>query len=642
MDTHHHCQDNKACHCHKEETCHCHESHGCGCGCGHDHHHESRHHDLAFLLAGASLFALGLILQILNLAPAGQIALFFAYLLLGWQVLYDAGKGLFRGRVLDENFLMSIATLGAFAIGELPEAVGIMLFYRVGEYFEQRAMARSRSQILQAMDMRPQTVCLTTGETLPAESAQPGDLILVRPGDRIPLDCVVTQGCSRVDTAPITGEPVPIAVKPGDTLSSGCINCDGVLTLRVEKPLSQSLVTRILNAVETAADSKPKIHRFLTRFSRVYTPAVVALALTTAIVPSLLDGNWSYWVYTALSFLVMSCPCALVLSIPLSYFCGIGTAGKAGILFKSGSAMEALSQVKTVVLDKTGTLTKGDFSLQRVAGHRSALPLCAACEIHSSHPIAKSILQAAEGLSLPTATNIREIPGRGICATVEGKAVVCGNEAFLESEGISCQGYEKAPWGTQVFVAAQGQCIGCLYIADSIKSDAKTALQQLEKMGLSTAMLTGDRPAGATAVAQAVGIHRVHAQLLPQEKLQRLQQLRKENGSVFFVGDGINDAVVLAGSDVGGAMGSGADAAMEAADVVFMTGKVSAIAQAIDIARKTRRIAIENVVFALGVKAIVMVLGLLGHASMWAAVFADSGVAMLCVLNALRLLYSRK
>ncbi len=598
---------------------------------------------LSGILVGAGLFLLGIALDAL-LPGYWHLPVFIvSYLLLGRNVLYTAAKNLIHGKIFDENFLMSIATLGAFAIGEFAEAVGVMLFFQVGECFEHRAMDRSRSQILESLDLRPELVSLPDGSLIPAETVQPGTLFLVRPGDRIPLDATVVQGQGHLDTAPITGESQPVSVKAGSSVLSGCVNCDSLLTLRCEKPLSQSLVTRILESVESAAASKPKIDRFLTRFARIYTPVVVLAALATAIIPSLVSGNWGYWVYTALSFLVMSCPCALVLSVPLAFFCGIGTGSKQGILFKGGASMEAIAKVRAVVLDKTGTLTKGDFTVGQVVGSEDTLAVCAACEQFSSHPIGKSILAAAQkaNLSLPALSQVEEISGEGIRAVLEEKEILCGNRKLLERFSVPVENLPQAGNGTQVFVAAERTLLGYILISDTVKEDAFGAISQLHRQGLATAMLTGDRPESASAVAQATGISDVYARLLPHEKLEQLQRIRSQHGSVLFVGDGINDAPVLAGADVGAAMGSGADAAIEAADIVFLTQQVSAIPQALRIAKRTRRIALENVVFALAIKAAVMILGLLGYGSMWAAVFADSGVAMLCILNAVRLLYGR-
>jgi len=664
---HHH---EKHCGCghdhHHEEHCGCGHDHHHGehCGCGHDHHHEEhcscghthkahRHDDHDHvqgesakpLWVGSGLFVAALILGQLDLTWVTLAVCLAAYWILGKNVVKTALRNLTRGHVFDEHFLMSVATIGAFFIGEFPEAVGVMLFYRVGEYFEHRAVERSRSQIMEAVDLRPETVQLIHDNeirTIPASQARPGDLLLVRPGDRIPLDGTVVSGESRIDTAPITGEPVPVGVKPGDSVTSGCVNTLGQLTIRVEKPLSESMVTRILDSVENAAASKPKIDRFITRFARVYTPVVVAIAAITAIVPSLVTGDWGYWVYTALSFLVMSCPCALVLSVPLAFFAGIGTGSKKGILFKGGQSIEAMGAVKAVVMDKTGTITRGEFRVQTVAGGHEVLQLCASCEQQSTHPIAQSIVACARerGMTLTQPDTLEELSGRGIRAKMGSKTILCGNELLLREHGVAFTQPEQAH-GTQVLVAVDSRFVGYITIADTIKEGAKDAVEALKAKGIATVMLTGDGAASAKAVAQATGIEEYHARLLPDDKLRWLGTIRKENGSVMFVGDGINDAPVLAGADVGAAMGSGSDAAIEAADVVFMTSDVSAIPQSLSIARQTGRIAWQNVVFALGVKAVVMVLGLCGFASMWLAVFADSGVAMLCVLNSVRLLYKK-
>ncbi len=634
-----------------DHECHCGHDHECGCGHHHDHgkehqhdHHQKGGHDLAAILIGGALFLLGLVLGALKLELPSLAAYGAAWLVLGWEILGTACKNLTRGHVLDENFLMSVASLGAFCIGEAAEGVGVMLFYRIGEYFEEKAMERSRSQIMEAIDLRPETVHSLDGtevRVIPAGEAQVGDLLLVRPGDRIPLDGVVVSGESRIDTAPITGEPVPVYAGAGSSVISGCVNGSGQLTIRVEKPLSESMVTRILSSVENAAASKPKIDKFITRFARVYTPIVVGAAAVIAIVPSLITRDWSYWIYTALSFLVMSCPCALVLSVPLAFFAGIGVGSRKGILFKGGVSMEAMQDIRAVVMDKTGTLTRGDFRVQKIAGAPEVLTLCASCEQQSTHPIAVSIAAAAkeQGLPLLRPEALEEIPGQGIRATVDGKAVLCGNARLLTENGVPLPPAEEA--GSIVYVAVEGRLAGYLVIADTIKDGAREAIASLRDRGLTTVMLTGDNAQTARAVAAELGIDQVHAGLLPHQKLERLQALRQEHGGVMFVGDGINDAPVLAGANVGAAMGSGADAAIEAADVVFMTSDVGAIPGSLDIARRTTRTAWQNVVFALGVKGLVMALGLLGFASMWLAVFADSGVAMLCVLNAIRSLYRK-
>ena len=546
---------------------------------------------------------------------------------------------------------MSVATLAAFAIGDFAEAVGVMLFYRVGELFEDVAVARSRSQIMEAVDMRPEVVGrLEDGEVheIPAGDAAVGDILLVRPGDRIPLDGVVTEGESRIDTSPVTGEPVPVTVRKGSRLVSGCVNEQGVLQMKVEKPLAESMVTKILDSVENAAASKPKLDRFITKFARVYTPIVVLAAVATAIIPSLITGNWREWIYTAITFLVISCPCALVLSVPLAFFSGIGAGSKKGILFKGGVAIEALKNVKAVVMDKTGTITKGEFQVQSVIpfGRESMdtlLQTAARCEMGSTHPIGTSIVEAAreKGMPLERPKEVEEISGKGIHAVLEEREVLCGNKALMEMFHVKMDRYANDQYGTEVLLAFDGELAGCIVIADSLKNEAKDAIDMMKKQGLVTAMFTGDSKESARAVAGEAGIDKVFAQLLPQDKLAHLQEMRRESGAVLFVGDGINDAPVLAGADVGAAMGSGADAAIEAADVVFMTSQVTAVPEAVAIARKTGRIAMQNVVFALAVKALVMILGFAGMANMWMAVFADTGVAMLCVLNSIRALYGK-
>lgn len=602
------------------------------------------------ICAGAILFILAQFIP--GLPEASIVPLFIlAYIILGGRIVLTALKNLTRGQVFDENFLMTIATLGAFAIQEFPEAVGVMLFYRIGEYFEHRAVAKSRGQIMDAVDLRPEVVNLLIGEEVQvkhAEEIQVGDILLVRPGDRIPLDGVVIEGESRIDTSPVTGEPVPVGVKFGDNVTSGCLNTSGALKIRVEKILEESMVTRILDAVENAAASKPQIERFITRFARIYTPIVVAAAIVTAVVPSLFTGNWEYWIYTALTFLVISCPCALVLSVPLSFFAGIGAGSKKGILFKGGASLEAMRNVRAVVMDKTGTITKGNFIVQKVVPAAGVdadvlLTLCAGSELSSNHPIAVSIVEAAKAKGLPSVrpSTVQEIAGKGVKAVAEEGEVLCGNRSLMEMFGVSLDEYQNGQFGTEVFVALNGKFLGYILIADTIKEDAAMAIAAIKKMGIITAMLTGDSEDQAKAVAAATGIDDVRAKLLPQDKLTQLGELREKYGDVMFVGDGINDAPVLAGANVGAAMGSGADAAIEAADVVFMTSQVQAIPDSLEISRNTSRIAWQNIVVALAVKALVMVLGLAGFASMWMAVFADTGVSILCVLNSMRLLYGR-
>lgn len=597
---------------------------------------------------GIVLFIAGKIFE--SSKPVYSTACFLlAYLILGIKIVWTALRNISKGQVFDENFLMSIATIGAFGIGEYAEAVGVMLFYRIGELFEEKAVERSRSQIMDVIDMRPEVVNLVNEHgdvsVIDAEEAEIGDILLVRPGDRIPLDGVITDGETMIDTSPVTGEPVPISGFEGTEVTSGCLNTSGVIKIRVEKVLEESMVTRIMDSVENAAASKPKMDRFITRFSRVYTPFVVFMALATAIIPSIITGNWTHWVYTALTFLVISCPCALVLSVPLAFFSGIGAGSKIGILFKGGAALETLKDITSVVMDKTGTITKGNFKVQDVVTfgdvtRNELLSLAASCEESSTHPIAKSIMEAAkeENISYKTAESAKEIAGHGSVIKLDGSEVLAGNKKLMNQYHIAGEYKETTSYGTEVFLAKDGVLIGAVVIADTLKDDAKSAIASLKAQKLHTVMLTGDSESAANAIAEETGIDEVYSKLLPDEKLLKLQEQRTKHGAVMFVGDGINDAPVLAGADCGAVMGSGADAAIEAADVVFMTSSVEAIPQAIAIGKKASRIAWQNVVFALVVKALVMILGLLGFANMWMAVFADTGVAMLCVLNSIRAL----
>ena len=625
--------------------------------------------------AGIVLFIAGKALE--SSKPVYSMVCFIlAYLILGIKIVWTALKNISKGQVFDENFLMSIATIGAFGIGEFAEAVGVMMFYRIGELFEEKAVERSRSQIMDVIDMRPEVVNLVDDHgdvtVIDAEEAEIGDILLVRPGDRIPLDGVIIDGESRIDTSPVTGEPVPVMAKAGDNIVSGCVNTSGQLKIRVEKILEESMVTRILDSVENAAASKPNIDKFITRFARVYTPFVVLFALFVAVVlPFILPDslNWHFFVdsaytgtvntihgtsgtasiYTALTFLVISCPCALVLSVPLAFFSGIGAGSKKGILFKGGIAIESLKNVKAIVMDKTGTITKGNFVVQKAnpAGNamtaNDLLAISASCELSSTHPIGNSIVEAAEekGLSIERPSKVEEIAGHGIRAELSRGVVLCGNRKLMDAQNVDLSAYQKENFGTEVLVAVNGKFVGNIVISDTVKDDAKDAIAAVKKQGIITAMLTGDAQESADAVAKETGIDEVHAKLLPQDKLSELKKIRENHGAVMFVGDGINDAPVLAGADVGAAMGSGADAAIEAADVVFMNSEMKAIPEAIGIAKMTNSISWQNVVFALAIKIIVMIMGLFGFANMWIAVFADTGVSVLCLLNSIRILHRK-
>lgn len=611
----------------------------------------ARQRSLAEIICGGVLFVaaewLGVLPETYHLP-----ALLVAYLILGRSIIMTAARSLLKGHALDENFLMTIATLGAFAINAWEEAVGVMLFYRVGEYFEELAVEKSRSQIMEAVDLRPETVQLETTygvREIDAAAAKVSDVLLVRVGDRIPLDGIIVEGESLLDTSAITGEPVPVAVRSGDRVMSGCVNTSGMLRLRVEKVLAESMVSRILDSVEKAAASKPHIDRFITRFARVYTPVVVGLAALTALVPSLVTGEWQYWIYTALTFLVISCPCALVLSVPLAFFSGIGAASRRGILFKGGIVIEALKNVAAVVLDKTGTVTKGEFAVQKLlpaegVTEAELLQLCAGAEQASVHPIAVSIVQAARsrGLELLQPESFQEVAGEGLAVRIGADELLCGNRKLMQRYSVADVPQAEVISGSEVLAARNGQYLGRIIISDTLKADAAAAVKKLQQQGLAVIMLTGDSQEEAEAVAKQAGIKEAHGRLLPQDKFTQLQQLREKYGPVMFVGDGINDAPVLAGADVGAAMGSGADAAIEAADVVFMKSDMGAVPQALALARSTAAIAWQNVVFALAVKAAIMAAGVFGYASMWAAVFADSGVALLCVLNSIRLLYMHR
>ena len=622
----------------------------------HDHDHGSDAVTIAVIVAGLLFMAyegLTTVVPSIGLPESIETPIYYiAYILLAFPVLRIAGRNILKGQVFDENFLMSIATLGAIAIDALPEAVGVILFYRIGEFFEEKATDRSRTEIMNAVDMRPQEVRVVDtccgGEivVMAPEKVEVGSTIEVRPGDLIPLDGTVLEGETRVNTAPVTGEPVPVRAVPGTQLMSGCINESGRITMRVDKVLEESMVTKILDAVENAASSKPKIDRFITRFARVYTPIVVFLALAVAIIPSLITGEWHKWIYTALTFLVISCPCALVLRVPLAFFSGIGNASKHGILLKGGRVIEALANVKAVALDKTGTITSGEFKVQNVetvgshVSNTQLLSMAAAIEAVSTHPIATSIVSEAkeQGITVEASDFVQELAGEGMVGMTDGQQVLVGNRRLMERYAV--QGYptEAAEYGTEVLVAEGNTYLGRIIIADEARPDSAEAIADLNGQDIKTVMLTGDAEASANYIAKETGVSAVRAQLLPQDKLSVVQDIRSEYGPTMFVGDGINDAPVLAGADVGGAMGSGADAAIEAADVVFMRPSLTAIAHILDLSKATLRVAWQNVVFAIAVKILIMALGLMGYASMWWAVFGDTGVSILCILNSVRIL----
>ncbi|QWU16610.1 cadmium-translocating P-type ATPase [Paenibacillus sophorae] len=623
---------------------------------GHVHGHSDSHGEgetrrtVLRLGAGAALAAAG------YLIPVGgywELALFLlAYLAAGGNVVWQAVRNIARGQVFDENFLMALATIGAFAIGQYPEGVAVMLFYQVGELFQGLAVNRSRRSITALMDIRPETARLRTGEEtriVSPEQVNIGDIIVVQPGEKVPLDGTVIEGSAMMDTSALTGESVPRSAEPGSAVLSGFINKNGVIAVEVTQTFEESAVSKILELVQNASNNKAKTENFITRFARSYTPVVVITAALLAVVPPLLisGSTFSDWIYRALVFLVISCPCALVVSIPLGFFGGIGAASRSGILIKGSNYLEALNDVKTVVFDKTGTLTKGQFKVTDLhpaegMAESELLRLAAYAESHSGHPIAESIVAAyGQRIAANAVTDYNEISGHGIRAAVEGRIVLAGNARLMEREGIAFRQPDGA--GTIVHLAMDGKYAGSLVIADEVKEDAARAISALRKIGVAkTVMLTGDSSAVAEDVGKRLGVGEIHAELLPQHKVEQIERLESQKTGrekIAFVGDGINDTPVLARADVGIAMGGlGSDAAIEAADIVIMTDEPSKIAAAIGIARRTRTIVWQNIIFALGIKAVFLLLGAFGIATMWEAVFSDVGVTVLAVLNSMRAL----
>ncbi|MBQ1288595.1 MAG: cadmium-translocating P-type ATPase [Erysipelotrichaceae bacterium] len=607
---------------------------------------------LTRIVSAALLYALALLLPLPEIA---KLILFIAaYLIVAWNVLFKAVRNIGNGQIFDENFLMAVASLGAFALGEHSEAVAVMLFYQVGEWFQDYAVNRSRKSVSSLMDLRPDYANIETEdglEQVDPEEVEAGAVIVIKPGERIPLDGTVISGNSRIDTSALTGESVPRMVKEGEEVISGCINESGLLHVKVTKEFEESTVSRILDLVENSAEKKSKSEAFITKFAKYYTPAVVLSALALAVLPPLFTGIsqfevWKMWIYRALTFLVISCPCALVLSVPLSFFGGIGGASRKGILIKGGNYLEALCQVKVLAMDKTGTLTEGSFSVQDTVpeeGFSAAevLLYAAAAESYSDHPIAASLKEAA-GEQRAEASDIEETAGHGVKATVDGKEILVGNRKLFDKYGVSCKEAEN-DLGTVVYVAVDRSYAGHILIADTIKKEAKEAVAALKREGIrETVLLSGDNKRTAEAVCRELGIDACEAELLPGDKVTALEKRMAacgENEKLAFVGDGINDAPVLMRADVGIAMGAlGSDAAIEAADIVLMDDNVTKIAEAIRIARKTNRIVYENIWFAIGIKILVLILSALGFTNMWWAVFADVGVAFLCVLNAMRCL----
>lgn len=664
---HHHHEHNH------DEECGCgehhHHDHGEECGCG-GHHHEHDHEetkpkkvekpkekkeinkDLIKIIIGVFVYAFGIYeMAVGNTGTFGVVVFLAAYILIGGDVLLKAAKNLFRGQVMDENFLMSIATIGAIAIGEHSEAVGVMLFYKIGEYLQQKAVGQSRKSISALMEIKAEFANLVQGGKIiqvDPEEVEVGDVIVVKPGEKVPLDGIVTEGEAMLDTSAITGESVLRSVKPGEEVVSGTINTNALIYVRVTKEYGESTVAKILDMVENAGSRKSQTENFISRFCRYYTPIVVGLALAVAFIPPLVIEGAVFrdWLYRGLIFLVVSCPCALVLSIPLSFFGGIGSASKNGILIKGSNYLEALRKVDTVVLDKTGTITKGVFKVTEInpvgMSEDELLRFAAIAEANSNHPIAKSIMESynekfEEEVKLSEIDKYEEIAAHGIKVLYHGKTILAGSSKLLDSENVKYEKIDEV--GTTVYVAVDGKYAGCIVISDQIKEDSKKAIEEMRKVGITNVvMLTGDNEAAAAKIAKEVGVDKYYSGLLPNQKVEMLEEIASKNstGNTAFIGDGINDAPVLARADVGIAMGGvGSDAAIEASDIVFMTDELSKLPIAKRISEKTNKIVWQNIVFAMGVKVIVMLMSTGGVANMWEAIFADVGVALIAVLLSL-------
>ena len=609
-------------------------------------------HLLFRIIIAAVLFAAG---SLLTLDLTAEMAIFLVcYVVIGWDIVWKALTNILHGQVFDENFLMTIATIGALILGEHSEGVAVMLFYQVGEWFQSYAVSKSRKSIASLMDIRPDYANVERNgklEQVDPEEVNIGDTIVVKPGERVPLDGKIIKGTSALDTSALTGESMPRDVEPGMEVISGCINQTGILTIRTTKKYGESTVAKILDLVENASDKEGKTENFISRFARYYTPIVVFAAIALAVLPPLVTGQpFTVWIYRALTFLVISCPCALVISIPLSFFGGIGGASKIGVLVKGSNYLESLAHTEVVVFDKTGTLTKGSFAVSQINAvsmkEAQLLELAAYAEDYSNHPISLSIKKAyGKKIDHSRISDVQEIAGHGVRAVIDGKTILAGNAKLMDREGIAY--IPSNAIGTVIYLACNGKYAGYIVIEDEIKADAPSAIKALKEVGVrKTVMLTGDADAVGKKVAQKLGLDQAYTELLPADKVDRVEMMLRqttEKGKLVFVGDGINDAPVLARADVGIAMGGlGSDAAIEAADVVLMTDEPSKISAVVQIARKTIRIANENIVFALGVKILVLILGATGYANMWAAVFADVGVSVIAILNAIRAMRVKK
>lgn len=610
--------------------------------------------DLRKIIITVILFIIALVVPFAN-EWINKAIFIVSYLIVGLEVIKEALEHLFKGKLFDENFLMAIATIGAFGVGEFPEAVCVMLFYQIGELFQNYAVDKSRKSIASLMDIRPDFANIKIGdkiEKVSPEEVKIGDIIVVKPGERIPLDGTVIEGKSMIDTSSLTGESVPRNVSINDEVLSGCINQNGLLIIKVNKEFGESTVNKILDLVENASSKKSKSENFITKFAKYYTPIVVIIAVILAIVPPLVlkDANFTDWLYRALTFLVVSCPCALVISIPLGFFGGIGGASKIGILVKGSNYLEALANTELVVFDKTGTLTEGVFEVQKVEcegiSKEDLLRYTAYAENNSTHPIATSVKKAyGKEINVTNISKVEEISGFGVIANVEGKDILVGNEKLMKEKNIQ---YTKCnEIGTILYVAIENEFAGYIVIADKVKKDSAKAISNLKNMNIKkTVMLTGDKKEVGENIAEKLRIDEVYTELLPDEKVKKVEELLKEKDTkakLAFVGDGINDAPVLAISDIGIAMGGlGSDAAIEAADVVIMTDEPSKLVDAIKISKKTMRIVKENIIFAIGIKIAVLILSAFGLSTMWEAVFADVGVSIIAIINALRVLNTKK
>ncbi|MGL5677216.1 MAG: heavy metal translocating P-type ATPase [Cellulosilyticaceae bacterium] len=640
-------------------------SHEATCGCGEDHSHEEEACgcaicDLEVGLKGTpkkakveksdmqiwARLGISILLLLVGIGIKLDIVIGISYVIIGYDVLLKAVKNISKGKLFDEHFLMAIATIAAIVIGEIPEAVAVMLFYQVGEYFQGKAVAKSRNAIASLMDIKPEMARVYRGSEwieVQPEVVRKGERLQVRPGEKIPLDGIIVKGKTTVDTSMLTGESMPAFIEEGMQVLSGSINKESMVEVEVTHLLADSTVSKILEMIEHASSRKTTAEQFITRFAKWYTPAVVVLALMVAVIPSLVTGDWHEWIYRSIVFLMISCPCALVVSVPLSFFGGIGAASKQGILVKGSNYLEALSTIDTVVLDKTGTITKGSFEVVEVlpaqgVEQKELLSIARQVEAHSNHPIARAIVSYVEEDWEGVITSYSEEAGYGITALLEGKEVLAGNGKLMEKQGVSYEAVDKI--GTWVYIAFDGKYLGAIGVSDVVKADTKEALKQLKAYGIKRiVMLTGDKKEIAEVIGKEVGVDTVYAELLPQHKVEKVEAFIVEGSKVAFAGDGINDAPALTLAHVGIAMGGiGSDAAVEASDMVIMTDSLLKIAEGIAIAKETKRIVTQNIILALGVKALVMLLGVIGIANIWLAVLADVGVAILAILNAIRIL----